>query len=134
LTIQPHIRIFPSLARTNLKGIYQMAMTPDELARKIKEARERDGQQPADQKPAPAAKDAPPTGAGQALRAGTDLVAALAVGGFLGYWIDHWLGTKPWGMIILFFLGFAAGFLNIYRSQTGQDYKIGFRETKKDKE
>ena len=61
-------------------------------------------------------------------------VAALIVGGFLGYWIDRWLGSKPWGMVIFFFLGFAAGFLNIYRSQTGQDYKIGFKETTKDKE
>ena len=88
---------------------------------------------PADHKPAAPGKDSR-SGAGQALRAGTDLVAALVVGGFLGYWMDRWLGTKPWMMIIMFFLGFAAGFLNIYRAQTGQDYKIGFKETKKDKD
>lgn len=106
-----------------------MSQTPDELGQKIKEALGR--QDPSSAAPKPAAEDKkPPSGAAQALRAGTDLVAALAVGGFLGYWIDHWLGTKPWGMIILFFLGFGAGFLNIYRSQTGQDYKVGFRETK----
>jgi ATP synthase protein I len=110
-----------------------MSLTPDELGKKIKEAREKQDRHSADQKPAVKARDNS-SGTAQALRAGTDLVAALAVGGFLGYWIDRWLGTKPWAMIILFFLGFVAGFLNIYRSQTGQDYKIGFKETTKDKD
>lgn len=103
-----------------------MSQTPDELGRKIKDAREKQ------ERHSTAPKTENRSGMGQALRAGTDLVAALVVGGFLGYWIDRWLGTKPWGMIILFFLGFAAGFLNIYRSQTGQDYKIGFKETDKE--
>ncbi len=107
-----------------------MSQTPEELGQKIKEAREkRDRQQPSGGSKAP--QDKPMSGAGQALRASTDLVAALAVGGFLGYWIDRWLGSKPWGMIIFFFLGFAAAFLNIYRSQTGQDYKVGFRDKEK---
>ncbi len=72
-----------------------------------------------------------------ALRAGTDMVAAIMVGTFLGYWLDSWLGTRPWFMILLLFLGFAAGFLNIYRSQTGQEMKIGMGtplSTRKDKE
>lgn len=102
-----------------------MSLTPDELGRKIKAASDT---------PPPLAGNSPtPSGAGKALRASTDLVTALVVGGFLGYWIDRWLDTKPFGMIIFFFLGFGAGFLNIYRSQTGQDYKIGFKETPKDK-
>ncbi|MCE9506986.1 MAG: AtpZ/AtpI family protein [Alphaproteobacteria bacterium] len=109
-----------------------MSQTPDELGQKIKEALGRQDPSSTAPKQAAEGKNAP-SGTAQALRAGTDLVAALVVGGFLGYWIDRWLGTKPWGMIILFFLGFAAGFLNIYRSQTGQDYKIGFKETPKDK-
>lgn len=105
-----------------------MSQTPEELGRKIREARERQGlDSPSPQSGGGASGASPATG--KALRAATDLVAALAVGGFLGYWVDQWLGTKPWGMIILFFLGFGAGFLNIYRSQTGQDYKVGFRES-----
>lgn len=107
------------------------SQTPDELGKKIREAREKQAQPETAAKPA-GSQGQRSSGTAQALRAGTDLVAALVVGGFLGYWIDRWLGTKPWGMIILFFLGFAAGFLNIYRSQTGQDYKIGFKETDKD--
>ena len=108
-----------------------MNQTPEELGQKIRAARARDGQ---DTKPAAEGTKDTSTATGQALRAGTDLVAALVVGGFLGYWIDRWLGSKPFAMIILLFVGFAAGFLNIYRSQTGQDYKIGFKETTKDKE
>src|SRR3990172_2434307 len=102
-----------------------MSLTPEELGRKIKEARDKQDRNSGAPKPGMTAKGKSSATA-SALRAGTDLVAALVVGGFLGYWVDQWLGTTPWGMIILFFLGFGAGFLNIYRSQTGQYYKIGF--------
>lgn len=68
-----------------------------------------------------------PPSARLALRAATDLVAAVVVGAFLGYLLDQWLGTTPWFMIAMFFLGFVAGILNIYRWQTGQEYGIGFK-------
>ena len=100
-----------------------MKLTPEELGRQIKEAQERQGQTPG----API-QTGETTPAGRAMRAGIDLAAALLVGGFLGYWLDKWLNTKPLFMILLFFAGFAAGFLNIYRSQTGQDFKIGMRD------
>jgi len=94
--------------------------TPEELGQRIKDAQERQGQAPWARVPTGEA-----TPAGRAMRAGVDLAAAILVGGFLGYWLDKWLNTKPLFMILLFFMGFAAGFLNIYRSQTGQDFKIG---------
>lgn len=101
-----------------------MSEKSDELARKIREAQERQRQiatgNDGSDEPSKDEK-------GKAFRAGTDLVAALAVGIFLGYWTDRWLGTKPWGIVFFVFIGFAAGFLNIYRSQTGQDYKVGFK-------
>ncbi len=108
-----------------------MSQTPEELGRRIKEAREK--QLGSSTAPETAAGKAQRSGAAQALRAGTDLVAALVVSGFLGYGIDRWLDTKPWLMVVMLFLGFAAGFLNIYRSQTGQDYKIGFKDANKEK-
>lgn len=103
-----------------------MTQTPEELGKKIREAQERQRQSARTEEPQGDSKKKGE--AAKAFRAATDLVAALVVGGFLGYWLDEWLGWRPWGMIFFIFIGFAAGFLNIYRSQTGQDYKVGFRD------
>lgn len=97
----------------------------NDLAKKIREAQERQRQIAAGGNDGSGEPDKAEKG--KAFRAGTDLVAALAVGVFLGYWVDQWLDSKPWGMVFFVFVGFAAGFLNIYRSQTGQDYKVGFK-------
>jgi len=108
-----------------------MSLTPDELGKKIKEARESSHQNSSDKKKL---KFEEKSSTAKAMRAGTDLVAAIIVGGFLGYWIDEWLNIKPFAMIFLLFMGFGAGFLNIYRAETGQDYKVGFKEDKNDEE
>jgi ATP synthase protein I len=42
-------------------------------------------------------------------------VAAVAVGGLIGYFLDHWLHTGPWLMVIFGALGFAGGILEITR-------------------
>ena len=42
-------------------------------------------------------------------------VLALVLGFGGGLMLDNWLGTKPWLMFIGFFLGLAAGVLNVYR-------------------
>jgi ATP synthase protein I len=52
---------------------------------------------------------------GQAMRVGIELVAGVAVGSLIGYLLDHWLGTRPWLMIVFFFLGSGAGMMNVYR-------------------
>ena len=57
----------------------------------------------------------------------THLVAGLGVGAFLGYWLDRWLGTSPWLLIVLFFLGAGAGMMNVYRMVTGMDMAAGYR-------
>ena len=46
--------------------------------------------------------------------------------------IDRVLGTRPFAMIVLFFLGVAAGMLNVYRAITGQGAAVGFRRPKGD--
>ena len=51
-----------------------------------------------------------------ALRVGVEMVAAAAVGGGLGWLLDHWLGTRPWLLLVFLVLGFAAGMLNAYRA------------------
>ena len=52
---------------------------------------------------------------GQAFKLGTELVAAVAVGTIIGFILDTWFDTKPWLIIIFFFLGAAAGMRNIVR-------------------
>jgi len=53
---------------------------------------------------------------GKALKIGTELVASVVVGATLGYILDSWFDTKPLLMIIFFFIGVAAGILNVFRS------------------
>lgn len=53
---------------------------------------------------------------GLAFRIGIEMVAAVAVGAGMGWLLDRWLGTKPWLMVVFFFLGAAAGLLNVYRA------------------
>ena len=53
---------------------------------------------------------------GNAFKLGTELVAAVAVGTIIGFILDSWFGTKPWLIIIFFFLGAAAGMLNVFRT------------------
>jgi ATP synthase protein I len=43
------------------------------------------------------------------------LVGAPAGGFLIGLLLDRWLGTQPWLMLTLLFLGFAAGFFNVIR-------------------
>ncbi|HEX4113183.1 MAG TPA: AtpZ/AtpI family protein [Stellaceae bacterium] len=65
---------------------------------------------------------------GLAFRISLELVVAVIVGAGIGWALDRWLGTRPWGMIILFFLGIAAGLVNVYRAITGMGMAIGYRQ------
>ncbi|HZC67111.1 MAG TPA: AtpZ/AtpI family protein [Nitrospirales bacterium] len=51
-----------------------------------------------------------------AVRIGVELVAALIVGGGLGYLADSYFSSSPLGIIIGVFLGMSAGLLNVYRT------------------
>ena len=53
---------------------------------------------------------------GNAFKLGTELVAAVAIGTIIGFILDSWFDTKPWLIIIFFFLGAAAGLLNVIRT------------------
>ena len=56
---------------------------------------------------------------------GEALVKIVATG--LGWVLDRWLGTRPWGTIVLFFLGVGAGMLSVYRAVTGIKMAVGSR-------
>lgn len=73
----------------------------------------------------------PKTPVGRVFTVGVDLVAGVIVGVFLGVLIDWQFNTSPWGLIILFVLGSAAGMLNVYRTLTkdqGSKNKTGNKD------
>ncbi len=45
---------------------------------------------------------------------GLHFVSATVVGLFIGYWLDDYLGTKPWFIMIFFLFGVVAGFKMVY--------------------
>jgi ATP synthase protein I len=53
---------------------------------------------------------------GNAFKLGTELVSAVAVGTIIGFILDSWFDTKPWLILIFFFLGAGAGMLNVIRT------------------
>jgi ATP synthase protein I len=53
---------------------------------------------------------------GGAFKLSTELVSAVVVGTIIGFILDSWFDTKPWLIIIFFFLGTAAGILNVIRT------------------
>ncbi len=53
---------------------------------------------------------------GKALKISTELIAAVVVGTLLGFILDSWFDTRPWLTISFFFIGVAAGILNVIKS------------------
>lgn len=49
------------------------------------------------------------------LRLSSELVAGVLVGAGMGWLLDRWLGSSPWGLIVFLMLGFAAGVMNVMR-------------------
>jgi ATP synthase protein I len=46
---------------------------------------------------------------------GMQLVVATFIGLAMGYYLDEWLGTQPWMLIIFLLLGIVTGFRDVYR-------------------
>ena len=53
---------------------------------------------------------------GSAFKLSTELVSAVAVGTIIGFILDKTFGTKPWLILIFFFVGVIAGIINVFRS------------------
>jgi ATP synthase protein I len=70
------------------------------------------------------------SGVGFAFRVGLEMVTALAVGVGIGWLLDRWLGTAPWFFVVFFFLGAAAGILNVWRAVSGIGIGPGYRPTR----
>ena len=53
---------------------------------------------------------------GTAFKLSTELVSAVVVGTIIGFILDKTFGTKPWLILIFFFVGVAAGIINVVKS------------------
>ena len=53
---------------------------------------------------------------GTAIKLSTELVSAVAVGTIIGFILDKTFGTKPWLILIFFFVGVVTGIINVFRS------------------
>ena len=53
---------------------------------------------------------------GTAFKMSTELVSAVAVGTIIGFILDKTFGTKPWLILIFFFVGVVAGITNVIKS------------------
>ena len=58
----------------------------------------------------------PPSSIGSAFKLSTELVSAVVVGTIIGFILDKTFGTKPWLILIFFFVGVIAGIINVFRS------------------
>ncbi len=87
----------------------------------------------AEVEPPAAAHAARPIGPGLAFEIAGHLVAGPLLGGTIGYYLDQWLNTGPWFLVLMFFMGAAAGFVNVYRSVTGIGLAVGYRPSSPDR-
>ena len=60
---------------------------------------------------------------GIAFKMSTEMVATVLVGTIIGFILDSWFGTKPWLILIFFFVGVVAGILNVFRSAKSMQNK-----------
>ena len=58
----------------------------------------------------------PPSSIGIAFKMSTELVSAVVVGTIIGFILDKTFGTKPWLILIFFFVGVIAGIINVFKS------------------
>lgn len=71
---------------------------------------------------------------GIAVRIGVELVAAVGIGAGIGFFLDRWLGTPPWFLVVFFLLGSAAGMMNVYRVMVGMSGAVGYSAERKSAE
>ena len=86
------------------------------LAARLARLGKRLGDERAARPPQQDVKRADSSGLAQGLRLSSDLVAGVVVGAVLGWSLDYFVGTKPFGFIVLLLLGFVAGLVNMMRS------------------
>lgn len=53
---------------------------------------------------------------GRLFRFSTEFISGIIAGAMLGWVFDHFLSTRPWGLIVFLLLGFLTGFYNLLKA------------------
>ena len=61
---------------------------------------------------------------GMAMRIAVEMISALIVCGAIGWFLDQWLETRPWLMLVMLVIGSATGLWNTYRSAMRMQRKL----------
>lgn len=88
----------------------------DELDRRIAEAKSAAGR---------GISDAEGRAESRGWAIGIEFVGAVLVSAFIGWMIDRFAGTAPWGLIVLLVLGFAAGVRSALKASSQFDTDPG---------
>lgn len=59
------------------------------------------------------------------LRAGAELVGAIAVSSGIGWYLDKTFDTKPLFLLVMLILGVITGFVNVWRTSEGISTAVG---------
>lgn len=107
-----------------------------QLGEQIGEAGARRRQQTDVRQEQEAASQARSSNLARGFQLSSEFVAGILVGGFVGWTIDYFAGSSPWGLIVFLLLGFAAGTLNVMRSagviaRQGENWDKVWNETRK---
>nr|WP_187969929.1 AtpZ/AtpI family protein [Aquibium microcysteis] len=70
-------------------------------------------------------------GVGNAMRLSSEFIAGIVVGAALGWAVDYYAGTSPFGLVVFLLIGFAAGVVNALRS-AGMMAEFGARKSEGD--
>jgi ATP synthase protein I len=92
----------------------------EDLASRLRRARGKD--QPSD------GLRTPTSNLGRAFHLAIEMAAGLAVGGAIGWFLDDWLDTKPWLLVLFLFLGLGAGVRNVMRTISRFNAELERRE------
>ena len=88
----------------------ETTMTKDEFKTRLEIAKKKVSKRNLEQ------KKQNPSPIGSAFKLSTELVSAVAVGTIIGFILDQTFGTKPWLILIFFFVGVVAGIMNVIKS------------------
>jgi ATP synthase protein I len=100
-------------------GRHEPSADEAELSARLQRLGERLGQhrsdRPSEHDPGQSA-GSDPSALARGFRLSAEFVAGVLIGTAIGWLIDRFVGTTPWGMIVFLLLGFAAGVLNVMRA------------------